>query len=320
MRKWRSLTALRAYEATARSGSVSTAATELNVTRPAISKQIALLEQDIGCALFERTGNRIRLTDAGQELYLGLKQAFDLIASTAESVARRSGQGQRVRVLVCRDFASGWLAAQVGAFLVANPGISVEITAEKNGNFRQAEDFDFRIFYGMQGQHRNGSLKESELCRWIDIPVCTQEFADRYLRPGQCVAEAPYLVDNNYDVWEEWCRYAGFDPGGALLHRTLFNETTMCVSVAASGGGLTIGDSFLTLPLVRLGELTVPFSTGVVSAQTYSVFSSDNVGRLAAANRFEQWLRSCVLKYQSTVLEQLALRGVRVVERPSLGP
>jgi DNA-binding transcriptional LysR family regulator len=79
MRKWRSLTALRAYEATARSGSVSTAATELNVTRPAISKQIALLEQDIGCALFERTGNRIRLTDAGQELYLGLKQAFDLI-------------------------------------------------------------------------------------------------------------------------------------------------------------------------------------------------------------------------------------------------
>ena len=198
MRKWRSLTALRAYEATARSGSISSAAAELNVTRPAISKQIALLEQDIGCALFERTGNRIRLTEAGQELYLGLKQAFDLISSTAESVARRSGQGQRVRVLVCRDFASGWLAGQVGAFLVANPGLSVEITAEKNGNFRQAEDFDFRIFYGMHGQHLNGSLNESELCRWIDIPVCTQGFADRYLRPGKCVAEAPYLIDNNY--------------------------------------------------------------------------------------------------------------------------
>ena len=104
--------------------------------------------------------------------------------------------------------------------------------------------------------------------------------------------------------------------GGPRLRRTLFNETTMCVSVAASGGGLTIGDSFLTLPLVRLGELTVPFSTGVVSAQTYSLFSSDNVGRSTAAHRFEQWLRSCVLKYQSTVLEQLVLRGIRVVERP----
>ena len=73
MRKWRSLTALRACEAVARTGSVSAAAAELHVTHPAISKQIALLEEDMGCALFERTGNRIRLTDAGQELYAGLK-------------------------------------------------------------------------------------------------------------------------------------------------------------------------------------------------------------------------------------------------------
>jgi DNA-binding transcriptional LysR family regulator len=317
MRKWRSLTALRASEAVARTGSVSAAAAELHVTRPAISKQIALLEQDLGCALFERTGNRIRLTEEGHELYAGLKQAFDLISSTAESVARRACQGECVRVLVCRDFASGWLAGQVGAFLVGNPGISVEITAEKNGNFRQAEDFDFRIFYGMHGQHLSGPLSETELCRWIDMPVCTQAFADRYFRPGQRVAEAPYLIDNNYDAWQEWCQYSGFDPGGERMHRTVFNETTMCVSVAASGGGLTIGDSFLTLPLVRLGELIVPFDAGVVSAQTYSLFSSESVGRSKAAIRFERWLRSSVLTYQSTVREQLALRGIRVVERSS---
>ncbi len=317
MRKWRSLTALRACEAVARAGSVSAAAAELHVTRAAISKQIALLELDMRCALFERTGNRIRLTEEGQMLYAGLKQAFDLISSTAESVARRAGQGERVRVLVCRDFASGWLATQVGAFLVSNPGISVEITAEKNGNFRQAEDFDFRIFYGMYGQHLSGSLNECELCSWIDMPVCTQAFADRHLRPGQRVAEAPYLVDQNYDVWEEWCQYSGFIPGGERLHRTVFNETTLCVSVAASGGGLTIGDSFLTLPLVRLGELIVPFDAGVVSAQTYSLFSSESVGRSKAAIRFEQWLRSSVLTYQSTVRQQLARRGIRVIERNS---
>jgi LysR family glycine cleavage system transcriptional activator/LysR family transcriptional regulator of beta-lactamase len=315
MRKWRSLTALRACEAVARTGSVSAAAAELHVTHPAISKQIALLEEDMGCALFERTGNRIRLTDAGQELYAGLKQAFDLISSTTDSVARRSGQGHRVRLLVCRDFASGWLAGQLGVFLVANPGISVEITTEKNDNFRPGEDFDFRIFYGMHGLHGGNALIERELCRWIDIPVCTQDFADRYLQAGQRVCDAPYLVDNNYDVWDEWCHYAGFDPGGERLHRTLFNETTMCVSVAASGGGLTIGDSFLTLPLVLLGELIVPFGSGVVSAKTYSLFTSEKSGTSEAANRFEQWLRGAVAAYQSTVQEQLALRGIRVIER-----
>jgi len=267
------------------------------------------------CVLFERSGNRIRLTDSGDELYAGLKQAFDLISSTTESVARRPAQGQRVRLLVCRDFASGWLASQIGVFLVANPGISVEISTEKNGNFRPGEDFDFCIFYGLHGQHQKGALAESELCRWIDMPVCTQAFADRYLQPGQRVSDALYLIDNNYDVWDEWCQYAGFDPGGPRIHSTLLNETTMCVSVAASGGGLTIGDTFLTLPLILLGELLVPFKFGVVSAKTYSLFASKKSEKSTAANRFEQWLRASVASYQSLVLEQLEMRNIQIIER-----
>ena len=314
MRKWRSLTALRACEAVARTGSVSAAAEELRVTRPAISKQIALLEQDLGCTLFHRTGNRIQPTAAGEELCLGLGQAFDLISSTTESVARNAAQSQRVRLLVCRDFASSWLGGQVGAFLVANSGISVEITAERNGTFRLEEDFDFRIFYGLHGQHAKGALTESELCRWIDMPVCTEAFAAHYLQPGQ-TADIPHLIDANYDVLEECMRLCGHDLDARRLRRTLFNETTLPVQVAASGGGLAVGDTFLTLPMIRMGELIVPFKAGLVSAQTYSLFTPPRE-RTKAASRFERWLRAAVAQYQSTVLEQLALRGIRVVERP----
>ena len=45
------LTSLKAFEAAARHLSVKKAALELNVTRPAISKQIALLERDLACQL-----------------------------------------------------------------------------------------------------------------------------------------------------------------------------------------------------------------------------------------------------------------------------
>jgi LysR family glycine cleavage system transcriptional activator/LysR family transcriptional regulator of beta-lactamase len=314
MRKWRSLTALRACEAVARTGSVSAAAEELRVTRPAISKQIALLEQDLGCALFHRTGNRIQPTPAGDALCLGLRQAFDLISSTTESVARAAAQGQRVRLLVCRDFAASWLGGQVGAFLVANPGISVEITAEKNGTFRLDEDFDFRIYYGLHGRHPKGALTESELCRWIDLAVCTAGFADRYLQQGQ-TAEIPHLIDANYDVLDECLRLCGHDLDRSRLRRTLFNESTLPVKVAASGGGLAVGDTFLTLPMIRLDEVTVPFGAGLVSAQTYSLFTPLR-DRTKAAARFERWLRAAVADYQSSVLEQLSARGIRVIERP----
>jgi DNA-binding transcriptional LysR family regulator len=314
MRKWRSLTALRAFEAVARQGSVSAAAAELNVTRPAISKQIALLERDLACHLFDRSGNRIALTDSGQELCAGLRQAFDLMSATTESVARRASRGERVRVLVCRDFASSWLAGQVGSFLVANPGISVEVTAERNGNFRLSEDFDFRIFYGPEKSNSPPGFAQTELCRWIDMPVCAPGFAESHLRPGQDLAEAPQLVDDNYDVWEDWCTHVGLTPGPAR-QRTLFNETTLCLSVAASGGGIAIGDSFLALPLIRQGDLIVPFKTGLVSAQTYALFTPLAPLPGAAARRFENWLHRAVADYQSTVLEQLARYGIQVLHR-----
>ncbi len=156
-------------------------------------------------------------------------------------------------------------------------------------------------------------MAEAELCRWIDLPVCTETFAAQYLQPGQ-TAEIPHLVDANYDVPAECMRLCGHDLDARRLRRTLFNETTLPVKVAASGGGLAVGDSFLTLPMIRLGELTVPFKAGLVGAQTYSLFTHAR-DRSKADARFEHWLRAAVAAYQSTVLEQLALRGITVTQR-----
>lgn len=315
MRKHQSLTALRAFEAVARLNSISSAAQELHVTRPAVSKQVTQLESDMGCPLLLRTGNVIRLTAAGRELFLALQQAFELIQLTTDTISRRARQGEHLRVLVCRDFASSWLAGQVGKFLVANPGISVEITAENNFSFRLDEDFDFRIFYGMHGARAGAGLEENELCRWIDILVCTRAYAETYLGEGQKPCDAPYLIDANYDVWDEWCALTGLDPGGPRRQQTVFNETTLCLSVAASGGGLTIGDSFLALPAIQTGELIVPYPLGLVSAQNYSLFKSRARPNSPASQKFETWLRGAIDAYQVVVRQALAEKGIRVVER-----
>ena len=78
------LTALRAFEAAARNGSLVAAAIELGVTRPAISKQIKQLEQILNCALMVRLGNAVQLTAAGQELAHDVAQAFGQIAASLE--------------------------------------------------------------------------------------------------------------------------------------------------------------------------------------------------------------------------------------------
>jgi len=59
---------LQAFAAVAELGSFSSAAEQLHLTQPAISKRIALLEQQLDCSLFDRIGRQITLTEAGRAL------------------------------------------------------------------------------------------------------------------------------------------------------------------------------------------------------------------------------------------------------------
>ena len=77
------LYALRAFEAAARLGSFSKAAELLNVTPGAVSRHIRTLEQWFDCALFQRHGPRVTVTDAGQALAAGSAATAHLTANRA---------------------------------------------------------------------------------------------------------------------------------------------------------------------------------------------------------------------------------------------
>ena len=59
---------IRAFLATAETGSLSAAARRLNLTQPTLSRQVAALEESLGLMLFERIGKSLQLTQAGVEL------------------------------------------------------------------------------------------------------------------------------------------------------------------------------------------------------------------------------------------------------------
>ncbi|CUH88165.1 D-malate degradation protein R [Phaeobacter sp. CECT 5382] len=61
-------THIRAFLATAETGSLSAAARQLGLTQPTLSRQVAALEAALGVLLFERLGRSLVLTDAGREL------------------------------------------------------------------------------------------------------------------------------------------------------------------------------------------------------------------------------------------------------------
>jgi LysR family glycine cleavage system transcriptional activator/LysR family transcriptional regulator of beta-lactamase len=315
MRRRFSLTALRAFEAAARTGSFSAAAGELSVTRPAVSKQVRQLEEELGCPLFDRRGNGLAATLAGRELFIGLTQSFDLIALTLDRLSGRSARAGRVRVLVERDFASAWLAEHVGQFLLDSNGAAVEIVAERNGVFHMDEDYSYRIFYGGTAAPVDDRLEKRELCRWVDLPLCTADYARAIRRrKDRALDEAHLLHDRSHAPWIAWLESAGDAERAGAVSGTVFNETSLCLSAALAGSGIAIGDTFLAFRHIETGMLIPPFSLGVRSREAYFLYRRKDAGSTPAERAFEQWILAALGSHEVMAANLLSRLGVDVVD------
>lgn len=82
-----------------RTGSISETARQLFVAQPAVSKQIAALERELGFALFHRTNRGVSLTPGGELLWNFFSEAEPAFQRVRAEAERRM-QGQRERLAV----------------------------------------------------------------------------------------------------------------------------------------------------------------------------------------------------------------------------
>ncbi|MER9121363.1 LysR family transcriptional regulator [Mesorhizobium sp. M0954] len=82
------ITALEVFEASARHLSLELAASELNVTSGEISRQIKVIEDELGVPLFVRPGTDLVLTSAGNDLYTELASIFSRASDVATTLKR----------------------------------------------------------------------------------------------------------------------------------------------------------------------------------------------------------------------------------------
>ncbi len=78
----------------AREGSIKLAAEKINVSQPTISDQIKLLEEDLGCLLFDRVGKSLRITQEGK---LALEYAQNIFALSSELKAKINNQDTNIK-------------------------------------------------------------------------------------------------------------------------------------------------------------------------------------------------------------------------------
>ncbi len=90
---------LRMLLAAVDAGSISAAARSLNVTQPAATQQLRLLERGLGVRLLERARGKVVATPAGEALLAAARRAQDAVDDVISAAQRlRAGEAGRVRI------------------------------------------------------------------------------------------------------------------------------------------------------------------------------------------------------------------------------
>jgi LysR family glycine cleavage system transcriptional activator len=132
--KWRtfpSLTALKAFDATARHGGFAGAARALNVTNAAVAQQVRALEAELGVRLAIRQGRTVHLTEDGHRLARTLSDAFTAISTQVDEL--KEGAKQRgFRVTTTPFFNDRMIIPRLSEFWEAHPGAEITLSPSRN--------------------------------------------------------------------------------------------------------------------------------------------------------------------------------------------
>ena len=117
------------FRAVAEAGGFSRAAKNVHVSQPAISMQIAELEESLGTALFDRLPRGVRLTDAGQTL-LGYAQRINTLEEEAARAMRelRGLARGRLALGASTTIGSYLLPRILGDFRRRHPAVELHLT------------------------------------------------------------------------------------------------------------------------------------------------------------------------------------------------
>jgi len=283
------LNALRAFEAAARLNSVSQAAEALHVTHGAVSRQIKVLEEHLGVALFVKDGRGIKLTDAGTRLREASGEAFDKLRSVCAELSRDVSEAPFV--LGCSgSLLARWFIPRLGRLKADLPELRLHLSAGEGDLDPRRPGLDALLVYAQPPWPAD--MQVHVLAEERIGPVLSPHYAGfERLRDAPASAlldEAVLHTTSRPQAWPTWGEEQGLDPA-ALKYGQAFEHLYYLLEAAVAGLGVAIAPQPLVADDLRAGRLSAPWGFSATPA-ALALW----VPRRAADGRAEQlaqWLR-----------------------------
>ncbi|NWA35609.1 transcriptional regulator GcvA [Pseudomonas sp. C6002] len=291
------LNALRAFEASARHQSFSSAAVELNVTPAAVGQLVRTLEDWLGSPLFVRgSSGRARLvpTEAAERALPDIRAGFDRLALGMERLSEGSISGV-LTVAVSPAFAAKWLLPRIDRFQAVCPETDVRLDTNLKPVDFVAQRIDIGVRYGTG---RWPGLTAEKLMDEEVYPVCSPQLLREHsrLQKTSDLAQETLIHDLSMDShtgfpsWETWMQKAG-SKDSLSLRGMQINNSAAVLQAAVEGHGVALARSVMAHDDLASGRLVRLFpEISVPSELAYYVIYRPECASLPKLTRFRDWL------------------------------
>jgi len=155
-------------------GTIGKVAEAVNLTRPAVSQQLSILERETGTVLFERSGRGVKLTVAGEGLVARAGKLFDLVSEIESDLASASGSvAGEVRISAFGSVATTLIPAVFNILLTEYPQLDLrfeELEPSEGLKAAAAKQVDLALV--------DDSISAEALASMLYFrPVCEDHFA-----------------------------------------------------------------------------------------------------------------------------------------------
>ena len=286
-----SLTALTAFEATLRLGSFTAAARELDRTQGAVSRQVALLESQLGRDLFHREHPGLRPTRAAVRFGERVARTLTRLRSAVADVSGAESAEEVLHLALLPTFGTTWLIPRLPAFLDDHPDVSVELSTTLETFDFDENEIDAAIHYGAATWPGGRSEK---LMQEQVVVVCAPHLAKRVRRPDDLVGEQLLQIVSRPKAWSQWvdARELGGPSGIDARSGPRFEHHMMAVEAARSGLGFALLPDFVAESPLQSGALVEPFpGTRLRTNKSYWLVYPERSLELPGLLAFRAWIR-----------------------------
>ena len=287
---------LRFFVTLAASNSLAAAARALNVTPPAVTQRLRLMEERLGLRLVDRSGRRMVLTDEGDHLAVGGRRLLGEIGELADAIAaRRAVVSGHLRVVAPLGFGRRYVAPVATRFRKIYPEVTLSLMLFDRPAQLAEDAWDLMLYVG---HLRNSTLITQYLAPNERFLCAAPEYLARAgvpkhprdLLKHKCIA----LRENDEDVtmWRFNPAKQGKSVGIRVNPTLSSNDGEVTHSWALAAAGITIRSEWDVADDIRSGRLVRLLSDWKLPPANIVALLGARYGRSARTARFLEHLQN----------------------------